>query len=83
MVDPSHLWLQIVGPKATQLDLLVEEMTEYYSKKENREAHVLSIIQVGDLVASKFKYDQKWYVIYLVVCTENNIFCSLGIERKY
>lgn len=62
MVDPSHFWLQIVGPKATELDLLVEEMTEYYIKEENRELHTLSNIQEGDLVAAVFQYDNKWYL---------------------
>lgn len=60
MVDPSHFWLQIVGPKATELDQLVEDMTEYYSKPENREFHVLDKVNVGDLVAALFKYDNKW-----------------------
>ncbi|KAI4456085.1 tudor domain containing protein [Holotrichia oblita] len=47
MVDPSHFWLQIVGPKATELDQLVEDMTEYYGKPENREFHVLDTVNVG------------------------------------
>ncbi|RZC39303.1 TUDOR and/or KH 1 domain containing protein [Asbolus verrucosus] len=61
MVDPSRFWLQIVGPKATELDVLVEEMTEYYRKRENREAHVLDKVNKGDLVAAVFQYDSKWY----------------------
>ncbi|VEN48438.1 unnamed protein product [Callosobruchus maculatus] len=61
MVDPSRFWLQIVGPKATELDCLVEEMTEYYSKPENRSLHVLESIKKGDLVAAVFRYDNKWY----------------------
>lgn len=60
MVDPSHFWLQIVGPKATELDLLVEEMTEYYAKEEYKELHMLSSVQEGDLVAADFQYDNKW-----------------------
>lgn len=62
MVDPSRFWLQIVGPKATQLDCLVEEMTEYYGKQENLSLHVLSDVKKGDLVAAVFKYDNKWLV---------------------
>lgn len=61
MVDPSHFWLQIVGPKATELDQLVEEMTEYYGKEANREMHVLEKVEKGDLVAAIFRYDNKWY----------------------
>lgn len=60
MVDPSHFWLQIVSPKATELDQLVEEMTEYYSKESNRKSHILQKVETGDLVAAIFKYDNKW-----------------------
>ncbi|KAB0793040.1 hypothetical protein PPYR_12660 [Photinus pyralis] len=61
MLDPSHFWMQIVGPKATELDQLVEEMTEYYAKDENRDLHVLNSLEVGDVVAAVFKFDKKWY----------------------
>ncbi|CAG9863106.1 unnamed protein product [Phyllotreta striolata] len=61
MVDPSRFWVQIVGPKATELDCLVEEMTEYYNKIENRTVHELQEVKKGDLVAAKFMYDNKWY----------------------
>lgn len=61
MESPSKFWLQIVGPKATELDCLVEEMTEYYGKPENRSQHTLYEINAGDLVAAIFQYDNKWY----------------------
>lgn len=61
MVDPSHFWMQIVGPKATELDQLVEEMTEYYGKEEYRNLHILNSLEVGDVVAAEFKFDKKWY----------------------
>ncbi|XP_022900396.1 tudor and KH domain-containing protein homolog [Onthophagus taurus] len=61
MIDPSHFWVQLVSPKATELDQLVEDMTEYYSKKDNRDFHILDNLQPGDLVAALFKYDNKWY----------------------
>lgn len=60
MVDPSRFWVQIVGPKATELDCLVEEMTEYYGKIENRNTHLLDEVKKGDLVAATFMYDNKW-----------------------
>lgn len=60
MMDPSRFWLQIVGPKATELDCLVEEMTEYYGKQENRATHQLDNVKQGDLVAAVFQYDNKW-----------------------
>lgn len=58
MVDPSHFWLQIVGPKATELDQLVDDMTEYYNKYHD--LNTLDKVEVGDLVAALFKYDNKW-----------------------
>ncbi|XP_060522756.1 tudor and KH domain-containing protein homolog isoform X2 [Cylas formicarius] len=61
MEDPSRFWLQIVGPKATKLDCLVEEMTEYYNNVDNRSQHSLDDINKGDLVAAVFQYDSKWY----------------------
>lgn len=61
MENPSKFWVQIVGPKATELDCLVDEMTDYYNKLENRSQHVLDDVNVGDLVAAVFKYDSKWY----------------------
>ncbi|KAF2883345.1 hypothetical protein ILUMI_22847 [Ignelater luminosus] len=61
MLDPSRFWLQIVGPKATELDQLVEEMTDYYSKQDNRDLHILNAVECGDLVAAIFKFDGKWY----------------------
>lgn len=61
VVDPSQFWLQIVGPKANELDQLVEEMTDYYSKQENQEAHVISDPCIGDIVAAIFMNDGKWY----------------------
>ncbi|XP_018322785.1 tudor and KH domain-containing protein homolog [Agrilus planipennis] len=61
MIDPSHFWVQIVGPKATELDQLVEEMTEYYNNPNNVEFHILQKVEPGDLVAALFPYDSKWY----------------------
>lgn len=62
MENPSKFWLQIVGPKATELDCLVDEMTGYYSKPENKSQHTLDDVNPGDLVAAVFQYDNKWLV---------------------
>lgn len=59
--DPSKFWVQIVGPKATELDQLVDQMTEYYSKEENASLHELTDISIGEIVAAKFEFDNKWY----------------------
>ncbi|XP_044272640.1 tudor and KH domain-containing protein homolog [Tribolium madens] len=72
MVDPSRFWLQIVGPKATELDVLVEEMTEYYRKQENRESHILNKVTKGDLVAAVFQYDSKWYRAEVLSLSDDN-----------
>lgn len=60
-VNPSQFWLQIVGPNANELDQLVEEMTDYYSKQENKDLHILTNISVGEIVAAVFTFDEKWY----------------------
>lgn len=60
MVNPSHFWLQIVGSKATELDQLVEDMTEYYENLDIRETHILRSVESGDLVAALFQFDKKW-----------------------
>lgn len=60
-VNPSQFWLQIVGPNANELDQLVEEMTDYYSKTDNQELHKLPNPTVGEIVAAVFNFDEKWY----------------------
>lgn len=30
---PQHFWLQVLSTKSTQLDTLLEQMTEFYGKK--------------------------------------------------
>ncbi|XP_044758198.1 tudor and KH domain-containing protein homolog isoform X2 [Coccinella septempunctata] len=61
LVDPSKFWIQIFGPKAAELDRLVEEMTEFYYNEENRSLYLPKTIKKNDLVAAVFKYDSKWY----------------------
>ncbi|KAF5270669.1 hypothetical protein FQA39_LY01407 [Lamprigera yunnana] len=72
MIDPSHFWLQMVGPKATQLDQLVEDMTEYYGKEENQNLHTLNSLGNGDLVAAQFNFDKKWYRAEVLKVTNEN-----------
>lgn len=40
--SPDKLWVQMKGPCTAELDILNDQMTEYYSRKENREIHVLT-----------------------------------------
>ncbi|KAK9887842.1 hypothetical protein WA026_000151 [Henosepilachna vigintioctopunctata] len=75
LVHPSRFWIQIVGPKATKLDQLVEEMSDYYSKPESKIVHTLESITKGDLVAAIFQYDNKWYraeVLNVIKDSETN-----------
>lgn len=57
----THFWLQVVSPRAIDLDKLVTEMTEYYSNEENRELHELEKVTVDSIVAAKFPHDDSWY----------------------
>ncbi|XP_045102223.1 tudor and KH domain-containing protein homolog isoform X2 [Portunus trituberculatus] len=57
----THFWLQVVSPRAIDLDKLVTEMTEYYSNEENRDLHELEKVTVDSIVAAKFPYDDSWY----------------------
>lgn len=57
----THFWLQVVSPRAIDLDKLVTEMTEYYSNEENRELHELKKVTDDSIVAAKFPYDNSWY----------------------
>ncbi|XP_026471093.1 tudor and KH domain-containing protein homolog [Ctenocephalides felis] len=61
LTSPHRFWMQILGPQAAALDNLVETMTEYYNKEENRELHTIISPQVGQIVAAMFNVDGKWY----------------------
>ncbi|KAK3907750.1 Tudor and KH domain-containing protein-like protein [Frankliniella fusca] len=59
--NPGQFWVQLVSQRGVELDQLVEDMTEYYSKPENQELHTLQEISVGQIVAAPFDHDNKWY----------------------
>lgn len=61
IASPARFWLQIVGPQSADLDSLVGDMTEYYSREENRELHKIRAPYLGQIVAAMFRYDSKWY----------------------
>lgn len=61
IASPARFWLQLVGPQSSDLDVLVGNMTDYYSKTENRELHKVRAPYLGQIVAAMFKYDSKWY----------------------
>lgn len=41
--SPARFWVQFVGSQVAQLDELVQQMTDYYSNKDNRDAHAVSM----------------------------------------
>lgn len=58
--SPSRFWVQLVGPQSTELDFLVDAMTEYYNTKENQELHQIREPYLGQIVAAMFFTDNKW-----------------------
>lgn len=60
--SPSRFWVQLVGPQSTELDFLVDAMTEYYNTKENQELHQIREPYLGQIVAAMFFTDNKWWV---------------------
>lgn len=58
--SPSRFWVQMVGPQSTELDFLVDAMTEYYNAKENQELHQIREPYLGQIVAAMFFTDNKW-----------------------
>ncbi|PSN39206.1 Tudor and KH domain-containing protein [Blattella germanica] len=61
VANPSCFWVQMIGPRAVELDHLVEDMSEYYRQDVNRELHHIKDISVEQLVAAPFSHDDKWY----------------------
>ncbi|XP_018343282.1 PREDICTED: tudor and KH domain-containing protein-like isoform X2 [Trachymyrmex septentrionalis] len=77
METPSLFWIQVVGSANIHLQHLVHDMTKYYNEKENCQLHTLKKIIVGQMVAARFKYDNKWYraeVISVMESSEYKVF---------
>ncbi|XP_072173774.1 tudor and KH domain-containing protein-like [Diadema setosum] len=70
---PGHFWLQMVNSKAQQLDLLQDNMTEFYNKPETRESFAVSAVRAGDIIASPFAHDQSWYRARVLGLLENDM----------
>lgn len=71
IASPSKFWLQMVGPQSTELDTLIESMTEYYSQAENQELHRIQEPYLDQIVAAMFKWDNKWYRAKVVAILPN------------
>ncbi|XP_061394815.1 tudor and KH domain-containing protein homolog [Musca vetustissima] len=61
IASPAKFWVQLIGPQTKKLDDLVANMTAYYSNAENRAMHQIHEPYLGQIVATVFKHDNKWY----------------------
>ncbi|CAG2171837.1 unnamed protein product, partial [Oppiella nova] len=59
--SPDEFYVQIGGAGAQHLDLLVEEITAFYSNEDNRICIKPTSVRMGDIVAVPFPYDDHWY----------------------
>ncbi|XP_022085401.1 tudor and KH domain-containing protein-like [Acanthaster planci] len=57
----GHFWLQVLGPKAGTLDLMIQNMTEYYAVESNQKLSKPDTLCTGDIVAAPFQGDESWY----------------------
>lgn len=71
IASPSKFWLQMVGPQSTELDGLIEEMSAYYDQPENHQLHLIDEPCLDQIVASQFKWDNKWYRARIVAILPN------------
>lgn len=72
VASPSRFWVQICGPQTTELDFLVDAMTEYYNQKENQELHAIREPYLGQIVAAMYLADNKWYRAEIVAIQPNS-----------
>ncbi|XP_070495049.1 tudor and KH domain-containing protein homolog [Chironomus tepperi] len=72
VASPSRFWVQISGPQNSELDFLVDAMTEYYNQKENQALHAIREPYLGQIVAAMFLADNKWYRAEIVAIQPNS-----------
>lgn len=66
--NPKHFWIQILGSRASQLDKLTTEMSDFYLRQKQGE---MPEIQNGDIVAAPFHDDGFWYRAEVLGLSEN------------
>lgn len=49
MENPSQFFIQVIGSCNQKLDPLVQDMTEYYKYRENRETHILENVSISNI----------------------------------
>ena len=59
--DPGKFYVQKVGPESVELDKLAQDMSSFYDVMANRELHIVSDVEEGDVVAARFSSDNVWY----------------------
>ncbi|KAI9557420.1 hypothetical protein GHT06_017248 [Daphnia sinensis] len=59
--SPSKFFVQKAGSCSKELDCLIDDLTDFYSVKENRQQYATSKYEVGSLVAVLAPDDTCWY----------------------
>ncbi|XP_077320031.1 tudor and KH domain-containing protein isoform X2 [Lithobates pipiens] len=67
--NPKHFWIQILGSRASQLDKLTTEMSDFYLRQKKQGE--MPEIQNGDIVAAPFHDDGFWYRAEVLGLPEN------------
>jgi len=57
---PGHFWIQLINSFSLQLELLQQQLTNYYSVSESATDELLGF-KIGDVVAAPFSFDDCWY----------------------
>lgn len=71
VISPSRFYLQLVGPQSSELDVLVDTMTQYYNQQDNRNIHRIRKPYLGQIVAAEFNADGKWYRAEVIAILPN------------
>ncbi|KXJ83116.1 hypothetical protein RP20_CCG008727 [Aedes albopictus] len=71
VISPSRFYLQLVGPQSSELDILVDTMTQYYNQQDNRDLHQIRKPYLGQIVAAEFNADGKWYRAEVIAILPN------------
>lgn len=69
--SPDQFWVQPTGVKATELDKLVEEMTDFYTDSENINEYRPDKVELSDILAAPFTYDNCWYRVKVISIEED------------
>ncbi|XP_038078365.1 tudor and KH domain-containing protein-like [Patiria miniata] len=57
----GHFWVQVLGSKSGALDLMIQNMTEYYAVDSNQQLCKPDTLCTGDIIAAPFQGDESWY----------------------